>query len=294
MRKTILSLISLAAVLSMLTGCISSSKVKDAPQDSASAGIDETVQESIGKTIENISKDAAKKDTDKTVEEEEKDTTLKEEQKAVSKVVPNPPKKTPPKAPVASAKETPKAPVDKPTQDPYQTGGWDGTTYKSKHLGLKFQLTDGWDISTQEEMDRVMKLGADAITKDGETKVDLDRLKTIFNFMVKSQDGRSGIQIVSENLTFVNGGTSITAEQYIEYGLKVLNEKHNLGYVFGPVTKRKIAGKEYVVITGTVKDMIIQTMCYRKEGNFMNGITFTTAKGNEAEIEKQISAFSAY
>jgi len=224
MKKIILSIISLVAVLSMLTGC----NFIDGFKEGFKEGVDKTVKEEIKKTAE-------------------KD---------------------------------------------YERGAWDGTTYKSEHLGMQFNLTEGWTIATEEEINKLMDVGTEMLEGDQKGKYDYSKLKVVYELFVQSGDSLSNVQFLSENLSLTPGGTALTEEKYIELVVQQVKSVPDSGFVFGEVSKKTIAGKEFTIITSTINDAAVQSMCYKKEGKFMTSIIITTSKGNEAEIEKQLKAFS--
>ena len=110
---------------------------------------------------------------------------------------------------------------DDPIENAPVRGIWDGDTFTSEYLGLRFEKPEGWVVATEEDIMELMGLGAEFIGDDifGEG-VDMARLMevanitTIHDIMVSDPLTGTNVQIAYERLIFPMN--RMTAQEYME------------------------------------------------------------------------------
>lgn len=107
-------------------------------------------------------------------------------------------------------------PTPEPTSEPdpnYVAGTRTETTYESQWLGLRYTLAEDMVMTTDEEINALMDLGADVLELDesGKQIIDFAKVALVYEMMAVSTDGSRNIQIIAEKPALAN----MTAEQYI-------------------------------------------------------------------------------
>lgn len=241
--------------------------------------------------------------------------TLTVEQEEIPKVseVPSPtemlaPTVTPTNKPTPTPTPTSKVEATKkPTATPvptkqestsYEKGVLTENSFKSKWMGLRFTSPDGVELSTQEELDKTMRLLAEALY--GETPVgalDYEKLSVVFELSAVWQDEGVLMQVMVEKLT----QESATVEEYVaqmKEEVSVLGE-NGLTYIMDDkLYSEMIGGKEFSnfgYTTYAAEGVGLRQENYlRKQDDRIILISIMCEDGEEESISRLLNAFSAY
>ncbi|HEY9060067.1 MAG TPA: hypothetical protein VIO64_06130 [Pseudobacteroides sp.] len=159
-----------------------------------------------------------------------------------------------------SAKPSEKA--DDSTGKKLDLGKNEGDTYKNEFFGLSMKLPKDWKVSSDEEKQKVLNAGKEAIAGDDkskQTQLDLADLKSVYLLMVSkigmtNQSYDNGnLMIMAEKLSLLQGVNK--GSQYLEYvkkGLKELNGQ--MPYKLDKdVYEEKIGGKVFSVLETVIE-----------------------------------------
>ena len=175
----------------------------------------------------------------------------------------------------------------------YEKGTFTETEFSSEYLSLRFSLPEGFVMATEEEINEMMGLGADALGIDS-ALVEYAELTTVYEMTAISVDGSTNVIVFSEKL----GLRNITVEQYFTALKAQLQEMPNAEYIIDDeIITVEIAGKAYEQMTASTSaygvDMVQQYMM-RKIDNRMVGVVTTCTPDTEDILNTLMEGFSAY
>lgn len=175
----------------------------------------------------------------------------------------------------------------------YANGTRTETEYTSEWLSLKYTLGDEYIMSTDEELDAIMKQQAGILAEDdGENQQLIDHMTTaiVYEMMAIKSDNSNNIIIIAEKLAL----PSMKEKQYIEASKVQLDSLPTDGITYQDVTTRTIGGVEFTELPYEMKvgsDVVKQTMLLKNMSDRMAIITLTYV--DEAGLDELIAGFSA-
>lgn len=122
----------------------------------------------------------------------------------------------------------------------YTPGKAEGDVFSSEWIGIQYTKTDDMVFATEEELNEMLDISADAISedKDGKKLIDYAKASSVIEMMASSIYG-DNVLLMTEKLPL----QSFTVDQYIESFQKQMDGQ---GMTFDGQTKATIAGKEFV------------------------------------------------
>lgn len=174
----------------------------------------------------------------------------------------------------------------------YTKGVMTETGFESEYLNLKFTLPEGFVMATEEEINSMMDIGADAMGLDG-TSVDYTKLSTVYEMMAVGSTGVPNVSLAVEKLALSN----MTVDQYLDALKSQLSNLSNVNYEFRDITSVEIAGQEYKKLDMKVElngGTMLQSYILRKDNDRMVAFVTTNLEGNEEELNALMAAFSEY
>lgn len=174
----------------------------------------------------------------------------------------------------------------------YVPGDRSETEYSSEWAGLRYKLGSDMVMATDEELNNMMELGADALGDSAKMKAELAKLTSVYEMMAVNMNDQSNIIICTEKLSLSN----MTEKQYLD-AVKTQTEELYQDYsiTYSDGGEREVCGLQfsemgYVVDYGGVT--LHQTYLVRKIDNRMYGIILSYA--DEATLDTLLAGFSAY
>jgi len=168
----------------------------------------------------------------------------------------------------------------------YKRGILTETGFESKYLDIRFTLPEGFVMATEEDMLRMMGIGADIA---GVNKKIVE-LTTVYEMMASAVTGYPNVIIMVEKPLLSN----LTIEQYLDALKTGLLNVNTMDYVIDDkITSAEIAGNNYKQLTASLPSLnIFQNYLVRKQGNRMIGFITTYSLETKQELEILMNGFS--
>lgn len=175
--------------------------------------------------------------------------------------------------------EKPKTAEKKPTkqkqEDSLTHGTWNDHVYYNSYLNLSFQLPDGFIYANDEQLAKLMNITVEDISEGSELTKEILKQRVIIDMAVQQSDNGSGVNLVLEDLSAINGYQDLTEADYAEAAKDLLEKQ---GAVIMGTHQEVLAGESYVVIASDTKpgENVIHNEQYcKKYGKYMLVITFS-------------------
>ena len=175
----------------------------------------------------------------------------------------------------------------------YVPGERTETEYSSEWIGLRYTLNSDMVMATDEELNDMMELGAEALSdKDGKNLLaEYAKLTTVYEMMAVNVADQSNIIICAEKLTL----SATTEEQYLAAVKKQMEDVYaDFTVTYADVTSRELGGMTFSEL-GYVVDYggtpLYQTYLVKKMDNRMYGIVLSYSE--ESVLDTLLAGFSA-
>ena len=165
-----------------------------------------------------------------------------------------------------------------------------GGIYTSNYLKLRFEPPEKWIYAFDEELDELMGASFEIIGDDvyGD-KTDYAKIyakQTVIYDMVCASPKGSNVQIVFEDLKKIDGGVSLTAEDYAGIVCSQLQSITDYTYELSDVYTDYLAGTLYTVLDAKVdSNNMQQQFWFLRVDDYMLCITFTNMDGSEIDFQ---------
>ena len=174
----------------------------------------------------------------------------------------------------------------------YVPGDRSETEYSSEWAGLRYKLSSSMVMATDEELNSMMELGADALGDDAKLKTELAKLTSVYEMMAVNTSDQSNIIICTEKLALSN----MSESQYLD-AVKTQTEELYQDYsiTYSEAGEREVCGLQFSEMSYVVDysgATLHQTYLVRKIDNRMYGIILSYA--GEAALDSLLAGFSAY
>ena len=168
----------------------------------------------------------------------------------------------------------------------YERGILTETSFESKYLDIRFTLPEGFVMATEEDMLRMMGIGAD-ITKANKKIVELT---TVYEMMASAATGYPNVIVMVEKAPFFN----ITIEQFLDAFKQNLLDVKTMDYVIDDqITSVEVAGYDYKQLTVSLPSLnLFQNYIVRKKDNRMIAFITTYSLETKQELEILMNGFS--
>lgn len=164
----------------------------------------------------------------------------------------------------------------------------DGKEYFSTFTGIKLKLKSDWNFSSDEEIARVLSIGAEVLDINEFAKT-VGQRATTYDMMAKSTAG-SNVAIAYENLDITAPGRDVDVSDYRDSIVNMLTNQTQVNYTLGTQGVVKICGEKYtrVELIADFNGVTMSQYYYlRKIDNIMVSMIITTVNGAKVQdIEK--------
>ena len=179
----------------------------------------------------------------------------------------------------------------------FTEGKWNGKTFENSWLNIKFVVPQDWNIASQETIDKMMEIGAEAISIEGASAEELkanNKLKSVYAFMVSDPSETVNAQFLFENLALSPGGTKYSESQYIDIVADMLLKQDALQYSWVDkgdieIADKKFAHARFSLLGGA---MYQEYYCYKKD-EYMSIILLSFMPQQEDLKDKFMEGISA-
>jgi hypothetical protein len=146
------------------------------------------------------------------------------------------------------------AAYDNALPDNLTRGVIEDSVYSSAYAGLSFTAPEGWVYATDEELAKLMDLGADKLSEAGmEFSEEALNKQVIYDMQAKDPVTGANVLLLYENLA-LTGSTGITETEYIELTMKQLTDADVYQYEFGEITEAELGGQHYQTVLAEMTD----------------------------------------
>lgn len=174
----------------------------------------------------------------------------------------------------------------------YEPGARSESEYSSEWAGLRYTLGDNMVMATDEEINSMMELGAEALSDQAKLKTELAKLTSVYELMAVDVTNQSNIIICTEKLSLSN----VSEEQYLDSVKAQLGEMYQeYAVTYGESGERELGGLAFKQLDCAVEyggASMYQTYLVRKIDDRMYGIILSYT--DDAALEALLSGFSAY
>lgn len=186
----------------------------------------------------------------------------------------------------------PSANESKSTENTYTPGNLTAEYYESEWLGLRFTPPENVSLITKGQMDINMNAGSDILKENlGEDIVNQAVQNTVYEMMAVQEGGFPNVSVAVEDVSKV----SVDESTYLNL-LKQNLDAAELGYSYGEVSERQIAGQVYRTMDTSVftngVDML-QTFYLRKMEDKFVVITLSFTTDTKAQGDTIMNSFTA-
>lgn len=170
-------------------------------------------------------------------------------------------------------------------------GEWKNDSYANDFVDVKFNLPDGWQYMTKEELAELMNISLEHSEDEADALETLARCNIMLAY---NEDNTETIQIMAENLS-VSGYMEMTVEEYLNARTDELDayySERNTTHEISKFETIKIGKHEYIAVTVTLPDTtngVVQFHAVRRSGNYMINVMINVS--DSAELEAVTTCF---
>ena len=170
----------------------------------------------------------------------------------------------------------------------FSMGEWKDNVYENEFLGLEFNLPEGWEYSSDEEIAKTMNLGTELLNDDQKYAAEVSKLNSVYYMLAKNPSTGDNVTVLSEKPL-----VDVTTEYYLDQLETQLTAVDSINYEIGDASKEKVAGREYSTLTVKAKmsgiELTQKYFVYKMDEYFI-GIIATSANG-ETGINDMMKSF---
>jgi len=167
-----------------------------------------------------------------------------------------------------------------------ELGKWENDVYSNNFLDLKISLPEGWTIATNEELAKMMNIGADIVASEDKYLAEVAKQTGIYYASASNQSTGESILVFSEKPL-----RDATMKEYIDATAANLTKLTTMKYSIKGTSTATIGSRTYDTLTVEVEDAGITQRYYAyKQGKYFVGIIITSVSGESTidEIAKNI------
>ena len=162
----------------------------------------------------------------------------------------------------------------------FDRGEWDGDQYINNFADIKFNLPEGWEKASDEDIAKLMNVGNEFLNEDQQKFAELAEQTTVYGMVVNDPSTSASVMITIEKPIL-----KVTPENYLTSVKQQLEMVEAMKYVVGEQYTTEIAGDEYYSIDAEVPAYSVYQSYFVKEvDDYIVGIIITTA--TEAQKEE--------
>ena len=169
----------------------------------------------------------------------------------------------------------------------YSRGVTTSAGWSSEWLNISYSLNDGFIFATEDQIEEMMQISADAILVDGNGNpiVDYSKVDAIYEMMAYGKDGSNVIVCCEKNKT------NLSTKAYVD-AVKIQLQRAGMEYSFSGLTDYTIGGKAMKradATTDVYGPTMYQTYILMPYGDRM--ISIIVSSTDKAMIETMLGAF---
>lgn len=157
-------------------------------------------------------------------------------------------------------------------------GEWKDNVYTNEFLDMKFNLPEGWNYSSDEEIAQLMNLGSEAAFGDKEFIAEVTKLTSVYYLFASDPNTGSSVSLFTEKPI-----VDVTMDYYLSQVKSQLEAVTEIDYEIGETATETLAGKEYTTLQVTASEYnMIQKYYLRKMDRYFVGMIVTTTQGEDS------------
>lgn len=163
----------------------------------------------------------------------------------------------------------------------FDRGEWEGNQYINNFADIKFNLPEGWDKASDEDIAELMNVGSELLNEDQQKLAELAEQTTVYGMVVNDPSTSASVMVSIEKPVL-----KVTPEYYLTSVKQQLENLEAMNYVVGEQYTAEIAGEEYYAMDSQVSGYpVYQTYFVKAVDDYIVGIIITTtADGQQEEI----------
>lgn len=119
-------------------------------------------------------------------------------------------------------------------------GEWKENTYVNDYAGIKFNLPEGWEKYSDEQIAQLMNIGVEALNKGEEEIAEILKQTALYGMVVNDPTTGANVMIMIEKPIL-----TVTPEYYLSNVKQQLEVVESVEYKFDEVYKVKLGNEEY-------------------------------------------------
>jgi len=160
-------------------------------------------------------------------------------------------------------------------------GEWQDNKYVNEFAGIEFNLPEGWEKYSDEEIAQLMNIGVEALNEDQQKLAELAEQSGVYGMVVNNPSTAANVMVMIEKPVL-----KVTPEYYLSSVKQQLEAVTTMDYQVGETYTTKIANEDYYALDAEVTGYPISQHYFIKEVDdcFVAIIVTTTAEGQLEEI----------
>ena len=160
-------------------------------------------------------------------------------------------------------------------------GEWKDNKYVNEFAGIEFNLPEGWEKYSDEEIAQLMNIGVETLNEDQQKLAELAEQSGVYGMVVNDPSTAANIMLMIEKPVL-----KVTPDYYLSSVKQQLEAVEAMNYEVGETYTTKIANEDYYALDATVTGYPISQHYFIKavDDCFVAIIVTTTAEGQLEEI----------
>lgn len=162
-------------------------------------------------------------------------------------------------------------------------GEWQDNKYVNDFAGIKFNLPEGWEKYSDEQIAQLMNIGAEALNEDQQKLAELAEQTGVYGMVVNNPSTGANVMVLIEKPIL-----KVTPESYLTSLKQQLELVEAMDYEIGNIYTKEIGGVEYYGLDAeaSVSGITMGQNYFSKavEDCIVSIIVTTTAEGQLEEI----------
>lgn len=166
-------------------------------------------------------------------------------------------------------------------------GEWQGNKYTNNYAGVKFNLPEGWEKYSDEQIAQIMNIGVEALNEDQQDMAKLLEQTALYGMVVNDPTTGANVMIMIEKPIL-----TVTPEYYLSNVKQQLEAVEGIKYEFDEPYKTKLGNQEYYRLDAETEVYGIsmgQHYFIKAVDDYIVGIIVTTT--GEGQIEEIVKCF---
>lgn len=166
-------------------------------------------------------------------------------------------------------------------------GEWQDNKYVNDFAGIKFNLPEGWEKYSDEQIAQMMNIGIEALNEDQQKLAELAQQNGVYGMVVNNPATGANVMVLIEKPIL-----KVTPQNYLESLKQQLELVEVMNYEIGDVYTKKIGSTEYYGIDAEASISGIpmgQNYFSKAVGDYIVSILVTTT--GDGQLQEIINCF---